>query len=123
MSLAFILCFRYDDIGLETDDYACLPLCSFAHACEGRFAQAGTPDIAIAIYTHPCEIGRQNGMPWRRLIPRVGMLTTTGPLGTAQAYGGSGHASGGLPLVPRGDISGQMLDEDALDNRVHLLSG
>nr|CAD1830221.1 unnamed protein product [Ananas comosus var. bracteatus] len=24
-------------------------------------------------------------MPWRRLIPRVEMLTTTGPLGTAQA--------------------------------------
>nr|CAD1833863.1 unnamed protein product [Ananas comosus var. bracteatus] len=39
---------RHDDIGLETNDYACLPLCSFAHACEGRSPQAGTPKIAIA---------------------------------------------------------------------------
>nr|CAD1823334.1 unnamed protein product [Ananas comosus var. bracteatus] len=80
---------RHDDIRLETDDYACLPLCSFAHACEGRSPQAGTSEIAIATYACPCGIGRQNGMPWGKLIPRVGMLTTTGPLGTAQT---------GLPL-------------------------
>nr|CAD1830378.1 unnamed protein product [Ananas comosus var. bracteatus] len=73
---------------------ACLPLCSFAHACEGRSLQAGTPEIAIATYARPCGIGRRSGLPWGRLIPRVGMLTTTGPLGTAQARqpsGGCGH--------------------------------
>nr|CAD1824747.1 unnamed protein product [Ananas comosus var. bracteatus] len=64
---------------------ACLPLCSIAHACEGRSLQAGTPEIAIATYARPCGIGRRHGLPWGRLIPRVGMLTTTGPLGTAQA--------------------------------------
>nr|CAD1833656.1 unnamed protein product [Ananas comosus var. bracteatus] len=89
-SLAFIPYFRHDDIGLETNDYACLPLYSFTHACEGRSPEAGTPEIAIATYAHPCGIGRRNGMPWGRLIPRVGMLTTTGPLGTAQT---------GLPCV------------------------
>nr|CAD1823354.1 unnamed protein product [Ananas comosus var. bracteatus] len=43
----------------------------------------------------PCGIGRRSGLPWARLIPRVGMMTTTGPLGTApvrQPTGGSqGH--------------------------------
>nr|CAD1837468.1 unnamed protein product [Ananas comosus var. bracteatus] len=57
---------------------ACLPLCSFAHTCEGRSLQAGTPEIAIATYACPCGIGRRSGLPWGRLIPRVGMLTTTG---------------------------------------------
>nr|CAD1833563.1 unnamed protein product [Ananas comosus var. bracteatus] len=41
--------FRHEDLRLETDLYACLPLCSFAHACEGRSLQAGTPELAIAI--------------------------------------------------------------------------
>nr|CAD1822897.1 unnamed protein product [Ananas comosus var. bracteatus] len=76
---------RHDDLRLETDFYACLPLCSFAHTCEGRSSQAGTPEIAIATHARLCGIGRRNGMPWGRLIPRVGMLTITGPLGTAQA--------------------------------------
>nr|CAD1838469.1 unnamed protein product [Ananas comosus var. bracteatus] len=76
---------RHDDLRLEMDFYACLPLCSFAHACEGRSPQAGTPEIAIATHARPCGIGRRNGMPWGRLISRVGMLTTMGPLGTAQA--------------------------------------
>nr|CAD1822906.1 unnamed protein product [Ananas comosus var. bracteatus] len=80
----------HDDLGLETDRYACMPLCSFAHTCEGRSPQVGTPEIAIATHALPCGIGRRNGMPWGRLIPSVGMLTTTGPLGTAQA---------GLPTV------------------------
>nr|CAD1835507.1 unnamed protein product [Ananas comosus var. bracteatus] len=70
---------RHDDRELDTIDHACLPLCSFAHACEGRSPQAGTPEIAYATQARPCGIGRRNGMPWRRLIPRVGMLTTTGP--------------------------------------------
>nr|CAD1817223.1 unnamed protein product [Ananas comosus var. bracteatus] len=83
--VVFKVALRHDDLRLETDFYACLPLCSFAHACEGRSPQAGTPEIAIAPHARPCEIGRRNGMPWGRLIPRVGMLTTTGPLGTAQA--------------------------------------
>nr|CAD1820354.1 unnamed protein product [Ananas comosus var. bracteatus] len=69
---------RHDDLGLETDFYACLPLCSFAHACEGRSPQAGTSEIVITTHTRPCGIGRRNGMPWGRLIPIVGMLTTTG---------------------------------------------
>nr|CAD1835769.1 unnamed protein product [Ananas comosus var. bracteatus] len=68
-----------------THFYACLPLCSFAHAYEVRSPQAGTQEIAIATHARPCGIGRRNGMPWGRLIPRVGMLTTTGPLGKAQA--------------------------------------
>nr|CAD1829418.1 unnamed protein product [Ananas comosus var. bracteatus] len=46
---------------------------------KGRSPQAGTPEIAYATQARPCGIGRQNGMPWGRLIPRVGMLTTTGP--------------------------------------------
>nr|CAD1825824.1 unnamed protein product [Ananas comosus var. bracteatus] len=75
----------HDDRGLKMEDYACLPLCSFAHTCEGRSPQAGTPEIANATQARPCGIGRQNRMPWGRLIPTVGMLTTTGPLGTAQA--------------------------------------
>nr|CAD1823389.1 unnamed protein product [Ananas comosus var. bracteatus] len=76
---------EHDDLRLETDFYACLPLCSIAHTCEGRSPQAGTPEIAIATHARPCGIGRRNGMPWGRLILRVGMFTTTGPLGTAQA--------------------------------------
>nr|CAD1830179.1 unnamed protein product [Ananas comosus var. bracteatus] len=70
---------RHDDRELDTIDHVCLPLCSFAHACEGRSPQAGTPEIAYATQARSCGIGRQNGMPWGRLIPRVGMLTTTGP--------------------------------------------
>nr|CAD1823373.1 unnamed protein product [Ananas comosus var. bracteatus] len=68
---------------LHLDLYACLPLCSFAHACEGRSLQADTPKLAIAIRS-PCGIGRRSGLLWERLIPRVGMLTTTGPLGTVK---------------------------------------
>nr|CAD1837147.1 unnamed protein product [Ananas comosus var. bracteatus] len=84
----------HEDLVLETDFYACLPLCSFAHACKGRSLQAGTPKIAIATYTRPCGIGCRSGLPWVRLIPRVGMLTTTGPLGTAQTRQPTGGSSG-----------------------------
>nr|CAD1832732.1 unnamed protein product [Ananas comosus var. bracteatus] len=62
-----------------------------SHSGEGRFPQAGTPEIAIATHACPCGIGRRNGKPWGRLITTVGMLTPTGPLGTAQA---------GLPTEP-----------------------
>nr|CAD1837208.1 unnamed protein product [Ananas comosus var. bracteatus] len=68
---------------LVTDLYACLSLCSFAHACEGRSLQAGTQELAIAIRS-PCGFGRRSGLPWERLIPRMGMLTITGPLGTVK---------------------------------------
>nr|CAD1820153.1 unnamed protein product [Ananas comosus var. bracteatus] len=61
---------RHDDSGLGTDDHAYLPLCSFAYACEGRFPQTGTPEIANATQARPCWIGRRNRMPWGRLIPR-----------------------------------------------------
>nr|CAD1823522.1 unnamed protein product [Ananas comosus var. bracteatus] len=42
----------HDDIGLETDDYACLPLCSFAYACEGRSLQTGTPEMGGNVDYH-----------------------------------------------------------------------
>nr|CAD1823407.1 unnamed protein product [Ananas comosus var. bracteatus] len=80
-----------------------------------------SPELHRDSYS-PCGIGRRSGLPWARLIPRVGMMTTTGPLGSASArqptvvdhfpcsfgpcgaftetYGGSGHVPGGLPLGP-----------------------
>nr|CAD1844138.1 unnamed protein product [Ananas comosus var. bracteatus] len=61
-----------------TVDLACLPLCSFAHACEGSSLQAGTPELAYATVARPCGIGCRSGLPW-------GVYTTTGPLGAAQA--------------------------------------
>nr|CAD1834680.1 unnamed protein product [Ananas comosus var. bracteatus] len=76
---------RHDDLEIITDFYACLPLCSFAHACEGRSLQAGIPELAIATYARPCGIGRRSGLPSGSFNPSMGMLTTTGPLGTAQA--------------------------------------
>nr|CAD1830373.1 unnamed protein product [Ananas comosus var. bracteatus] len=36
-----------------------LPLCPFAHACEGRSLQAGTPEMAIAIYIHRAGLGAE----------------------------------------------------------------
>nr|CAD1827325.1 unnamed protein product [Ananas comosus var. bracteatus] len=42
----------------------------------------------------PCEIGRRSGLPWARLIPRVGMMTTTGPLGSAPARQPTGGSQG-----------------------------
>nr|CAD1824806.1 unnamed protein product [Ananas comosus var. bracteatus] len=63
---------------LKIVDFACLPLCSFAHACEGSSLQAGTPELAYATVARPCGIGCRSGLPW-------GVYTTTGPLGAAQA--------------------------------------
>nr|CAD1835522.1 unnamed protein product [Ananas comosus var. bracteatus] len=78
---------RHDDSGLGADDHACLLLCSFAHACEGRSPQASTSEIANATQVRPCGIGRRNGMPWGRLISRshplrerLGIATTELPL-------------------------------------------
>nr|CAD1817132.1 unnamed protein product [Ananas comosus var. bracteatus] len=84
-----------------TVEFACLPSCSFAHACEGRSLQAGTPELAYATVARPCGIGCRSGLPW-------GVFTTTGPLGAAQAglpwvYGGSVHVPDMLPLVPGRD--------------------
>nr|CAD1831741.1 unnamed protein product [Ananas comosus var. bracteatus] len=42
----------------------------------------------------PCGIGRRSGLPWARLIPRVGMMTTTGPLGSASARQPTGGSQG-----------------------------
>nr|CAD1823403.1 unnamed protein product [Ananas comosus var. bracteatus] len=42
---------------LRTYDY--LPLSSFAHACEGRSLQAGTPEIAIAIHIRRAGLGAE----------------------------------------------------------------
>ena len=84
-TLSTIPCFRHDDVRLEAMTILACHLCSFAHACVGRSQQAGTPEMAIRDTRSPCGIGRRSGMPWGRLIPRVGMLTTTGPLGSAQA--------------------------------------
>nr|CAD1838429.1 unnamed protein product [Ananas comosus var. bracteatus] len=36
-------------------DHACLPLCSFTHACEGRSPQAGIPELAYAILCSPVQ--------------------------------------------------------------------
>nr|CAD1829996.1 unnamed protein product [Ananas comosus var. bracteatus] len=97
LELGLELLLSDEPLGPETDLFACMPLCSFAHTCEGRSLQVGTPELAIATYARSCGIGRRNGMPWGRLIPRVGMLTTTGPLGTAQA---------GLPTEPSAPADG-----------------
>nr|CAD1831731.1 unnamed protein product [Ananas comosus var. bracteatus] len=48
--------------------------------------QAGTAKIAIATYARSCGIGRRNGMPWGRLIPRVGIAFGIG--------GGTGSRQG-----------------------------
>nr|CAD1831534.1 unnamed protein product [Ananas comosus var. bracteatus] len=77
-SLVDIPYFRHDDRELFIVDHACLPLCSFAQVCEGHSPQAGTPELAYATSRSPCGTGRRSGLPW-------GVLTTTGPLGMAQA--------------------------------------
>nr|CAD1825774.1 unnamed protein product [Ananas comosus var. bracteatus] len=41
----------------QSFDY--LPLCSFAHACEGRSLQAGTPEMAIAIHIRRAGLGAE----------------------------------------------------------------
>nr|CAD1835501.1 unnamed protein product [Ananas comosus var. bracteatus] len=57
---------RHDDSELGTDDHACLPLCSFAHACEGRSPQAGTPEIANVTQARPCGIRHMAGLDTHR---------------------------------------------------------
>ena len=74
---------KYENWDMWIMDFACLPSCSFAHACEGSSLQAGTPELAYATVARPCRIGCRSGLPW-------GVYTTTGPLGAAQA---------GLPWV------------------------
>nr|CAD1817057.1 unnamed protein product [Ananas comosus var. bracteatus] len=42
-------------------DYTCLPFMLFAHACEGRSLQAGTPELAYATYVRSCGIEKPTG--------------------------------------------------------------
>nr|CAD1818559.1 unnamed protein product [Ananas comosus var. bracteatus] len=53
-------------------------LCSFAHACEGRSLQAGTPELAYATYVRSCGIEKPTG--------RVGQThSSSGNVGLPQA--------------------------------------
>nr|CAD1844067.1 unnamed protein product [Ananas comosus var. bracteatus] len=52
---------RHDDWLLETMTLLACHLCSFAHACEGRSLQAGTPELAYATYARPCGIEKPTG--------------------------------------------------------------
>nr|CAD1817090.1 unnamed protein product [Ananas comosus var. bracteatus] len=65
---------RHNDWVLETMITLVCHLCSFAHACEGRSLQAGTPELAYTTYTRSCGIEKTYGVGRDRLIPRVGML-------------------------------------------------
>nr|CAD1821729.1 unnamed protein product [Ananas comosus var. bracteatus] len=52
---------RHDDRTLETVTTLACHLCSFAHACEGRALQAGTPELAYATYVRSCGIEKPTG--------------------------------------------------------------
>nr|CAD1825845.1 unnamed protein product [Ananas comosus var. bracteatus] len=58
---------------IKSVDHACFPLCRFAHACESRFPQAGTLELAYVISCSPCKIGHRSGL-------LCGVYTTTGSL-------------------------------------------
>nr|CAD1840476.1 unnamed protein product [Ananas comosus var. bracteatus] len=47
---------RHDDWTIEVLTILACHLCSYAHACEGRSPQAGTPELAYATYVRPCGI-------------------------------------------------------------------
>nr|CAD1832695.1 unnamed protein product [Ananas comosus var. bracteatus] len=49
-------------------NYACLPLCSFAQACESRSLQAGTPEFAYATDARPCGIECRSRLPSHALF-------------------------------------------------------
>nr|CAD1829033.1 unnamed protein product [Ananas comosus var. bracteatus] len=59
--LVTILCQRHVDWILETWTMLASHLCSFAHACEGRSLQAGTPELAYATYVRSCGIEKPTG--------------------------------------------------------------
>nr|CAD1835625.1 unnamed protein product [Ananas comosus var. bracteatus] len=52
---------RHDDWVFETLTTLACHLCSFAHACEGRSLQAGTPELAYATYVRSCGIQKLTG--------------------------------------------------------------
>nr|CAD1832655.1 unnamed protein product [Ananas comosus var. bracteatus] len=52
---------RHDDWVFETLTTLACHLCSFAHACEGRSLQAGTPELAYATYVRSCGIEKPTG--------------------------------------------------------------
>nr|CAD1824813.1 unnamed protein product [Ananas comosus var. bracteatus] len=64
---------RHDDWTFETLTTLACHLCSFAHTCEGRSLQAGTPELAYGTYARSYGIEKPTGSG-ERLIPRVGML-------------------------------------------------
>nr|CAD1833843.1 unnamed protein product [Ananas comosus var. bracteatus] len=68
----------HDDQELSIVDHACLPMCSFAQACEGRSHKPVLRSWPTRHHACPCGIGRRSELSW-------GVFTTTGPLGTAQA--------------------------------------
>nr|CAD1818074.1 unnamed protein product [Ananas comosus var. bracteatus] len=59
-----------------------LPLCSFAHACEGRSLQAGTPEIAIAIHIRRAGLGAE--VDCRGTGSSLGAFGTGGGTGSRQ---------------------------------------
>nr|CAD1837646.1 unnamed protein product [Ananas comosus var. bracteatus] len=60
---------RHDDWVFETLTTLACHLCSFAHACESRSLQAGTPELAYATYARSCGIekptGRRIDLEWK----------------------------------------------------------
>nr|CAD1832729.1 unnamed protein product [Ananas comosus var. bracteatus] len=66
-------CLRHEGWILESLTTLACHLCSFAHACEGRSLQAGTPELAYATYVRSCGIEKPR-VEWDRHIPRAGML-------------------------------------------------
>nr|CAD1821676.1 unnamed protein product [Ananas comosus var. bracteatus] len=53
--------FSYIFFGHDAFNHACLPLCLFAQACEGRSLQAGTPELA---FTSPYSPVRDWAPKW-----------------------------------------------------------
>nr|CAD1831639.1 unnamed protein product [Ananas comosus var. bracteatus] len=52
---------KHEDWILETWTTLACHLCSFAHACEGRSLQAGTPELVYATYVRSCGIEMPTG--------------------------------------------------------------
>nr|CAD1830130.1 unnamed protein product [Ananas comosus var. bracteatus] len=93
---------RVPELVLWTTAY--MPLCAFAHACGVAPPKPALPN-SLATDARKCTSERRNGMPWGRLIPRVGMLSTTGPLGTARLELTLSHVLGTIPVELREDLS------------------
>nr|CAD1835023.1 unnamed protein product [Ananas comosus var. bracteatus] len=89
-------------IGLGTCDksFDYLPLCSFAHACEGRSLQAGTPEIAIAIHIRRAGSGAE--------VDCRGPGSFLGRLICFRRMAGLGTRRAGFRWVPGHDSSGDI---------------